>query len=247
MEYELIIIASLFFVVAVLYSSAGFGGGSSYLAILSLFSIDFLDVKLIALLCNVAVVSGSVLIFNQSNFIDWKKVIPLVLLSVPMAYIGGSFQLEEKFFFLLLASSLFVAAMLMLFWAQERKTKQLSNYANGIVGGGIGFLSGLVGIGGGIFLSPILYLSNWAKPKVIAATTAFFILVNSLAGVLGLVSSNFNNIDLNKYWILIIVVILGGQIGSRVTIKKLNPTMVKKTTGALILIVSLRLFYQYLF
>ena len=127
---------------------------------------------------------------------------------------------------------------------KQENTVQLPPYINGIIGGGIGFLSGLVGIGGGIFLSPLLYLSRWNIPKVIAATTAAFILVNSIAGLIGQVHTNGFSVDFQVVILLLITVLIGGQIGSRLTVSWINPQIVRRITAFLILFVSLRILWK---
>lgn len=242
---EILLIATLFFLIATIYSSAGFGGGSSYLATLSLFPMTFVDMRMTALICNVVVVCSSVFLFNKHRYIIWKKVLPLIILSVPLAYLGGKMLIQERTFFIILGFSLLIAALAMIFDKRTAIVK-IPKYGNAIIGGGIGFLSGVVGIGGGIFLSPLLHLSRWGKPKVIAATSAIFILVNSLAGILGQFAANDIDLDLKKLLALITTVFLGGQIGVRMTIFKFDPMWVRRITAIVILIVSLRLLFKYL-
>jgi uncharacterized membrane protein YfcA len=233
----------IFFLIALIYSAAGFGGGSSYLAVLTLFPLEFTEVRMIALLCNIVVVSGSVYVFYQNDFLRIRKILPLVLLSVPFAYFGGSLKINQSIFFIILGLTLFIAAILMLIKKKD-KTVKFPPYINGIIGGGIGFLSGLVGIGGGIFLSPLLYLSRWNIPKVIAATTASFILVNSVAGLIGQVHTNGFSVDFQVVVLLLITVSIGGQIGSRLTASWINPQIVRRITAFLILFVSLRILWK---
>jgi len=244
MSIDLITLIPIFFIIAVLYSSAGFGGGSSYLAVLSLSSLPFEEFRMIALLCNIAVVTGSVWIFHKSGLIQLKRILPLVLLSIPFAFIGGRLKLSEDLFFILLAVTLLVAGIMML-WLKDAPAKKLPTRANGIIGGAIGLLSGMVGIGGGIFLSPTLNLSRWADAKVIAATTALFILVNSIAGLTGQIVSNGFNLDIKMVSVLIASVILGGQIGARVSANKFHPSTIKSIAGSLIIIVAIRLLWQH--
>ncbi len=237
---DLLILIPLFFLIAFIYSSAGLGGGSSYLATLSLISLPFIDLRMIALICNIVVVSSTIILFAKHDYIKWRKIFPLILLSVPLAYLGGTMKLDAQFFYLLLGGSLLISALLMLMDI-KRKAYSLPRYSNAGIGGGIGFLSGMVGIGGGIFLSPLLHLANWAKPKVIAATTAAFILVNSIAGLLGQIQTNGFQVDWRFLLGLIVAVIVGSQIGVRLTIFKLNPQGVRKMTAIVILIVAIRL------
>lgn len=242
---ELIYLIPVFFIIALLYSSAGFGGGSSYLAVLSLTPMAFEDVRMTALCCNIIVVSGSLFVFHRSNLLQLKRIIPLIMLSVPLAYLGGRVRISETIFFVLLGITLLIAGVMMLRSTSEQ-TNKLPTYTNGIIGGGIGFLSGLVGIGGGIFLSPVLYLTKWAEAKVIAATTALFILANSLAGLVGQVVTNGFNLEWKLLISLLVTVAIGGQIGSRMTAYQLKPIMVKRIAAILIIVVALRQLYKYL-
>ena len=242
---EIVLLSLIFFIISLVYSSAGFGGGSSYLAVLSLFSIPFVDLRIIALICNIVVVSSSVYLFHKHQLIQWRKVIPLVLFSVPLAYIGGRYQIEEKQFYILLGFSLLAAAI---FMSIDNRTKliKLPKFTNAFIGSGIGFLSGLVGIGGGIFLSPILHISKWDTVKSIASASAFFILVNSLAGMLGQMSIYGGQINWVNMLPLILAVFIGGQIGVRTTIFSFKPQTVKQITALVILIVALRILVKYL-
>src|SRR5450432_3307035 len=176
-----------FFTIAFIYASVGFGGGSSYLAILALYSLPFKEIRLIALICNIIVVTGGTIIFIRHKQVNWKKILPLALVSVPMAFWGATIKLSQDTFFVILGFSLIVAAVLL--WIRTRRsdaeniimTGKFSSIKDGMVGGAIGFLSGMVGIGGGIFLSPLLNLIKWDTAKKIAATASVFILVNSIA------------------------------------------------------------------
>jgi hypothetical protein len=241
----------LFFTVAILYSSVGFGGGSSYLAILALTGIVFTQIRATSLLCNIVVVTGNVLLFYQQKEIDFKKIIPLVLLSIPLAFLGGYLKISQQFFFILLGFTLLFAAITM--WLSKRiissdeKNINANPIKNASYGGIIGFISGMVGIGGGIFLAPLLHLTNWDTPKKIAATASFFILVNSIAGFIGQYSNPDFAIDWNLTSTLLISVFIGGQIGSRISHKFLTPIQLKKATAILIAFVSLRILWKVLF
>ena len=243
-EYSALLII-LFFIIAIIYSSAGFGGGSSYLATLALFPIEFTSLRIIALLCNIVVVSGAIYQFQKKKLLDIKNILPLISLSIPLAYLGGSIQLSHNFFFILLGFTLLLASVIM-FISSNVESKKLPKHSNALIGGGIGFLSGMVGIGGGIFLSPVLHLSKWNKPKIIAATTALFILVNSIASVISQCINNSARLESSIIYLLL-AVFLGGQIGSRLTTQKFKPLIVKKITATVILIVAIRILLQYLF
>ena len=248
LDMDMLQIMLLFFAIALIYSSAGFGGGSSYLAVLTLFSFESSDVRMIALLCNVVVVSGSVYIFAKNNMLPYKKLLPLLLFSVPFAYLGGRFLMEEKTYFLILASCLLLAGILMLTRLKlaEMEARDFPTSISSMIGGGIGFISGLVGIGGGIFLAPTLHLTHWDVPKRIAASTALFILLNSIAGLLGQVSHFDWEADWTGISYLLLSVLLGGQIGSRLSIFAFSQNLVRYMASLLILIVAIRIFVKYL-
>lgn len=249
MSIEFLIIPILFFIVALIYSTAGFGGGSSYLAILALSSMDHITIRPIALLCNITVVTFSSLFFIKHNLIPFRKVLPLVLLSIPFAFLGGRFMIDERLYFLILSICLLVVASILFYRSLKLKPTKainLSTASNAGIGGIIGFISGLIGIGGGIFLAPVLHLIHWAKPKTIAATAALFILFNSIAGLLGQLSRNTYNLDWRLVLPLLLSVFIGGQIGSRLTVYRLDSSKIRLVTAFLIALVALRLLYKYL-
>lgn len=241
----------LFFVIAILYSSVGFGGGSSYLAILALAGIAFTQIRSTALLCNIMVVTGNVFLFQKQKLYDWKKVIPIVAFSIPLAFIGGYLKISQTFFFILLGFTLLFAAITM--WISKKITsktqgdKKLSLTKNASYGGIIGFISGMVGIGGGIFLAPLLHLTHWSTPKKIAATASIFILANSISGFFGQYFNPNFSIDWNLTGVLLVVVFIGGQIGSRMSHRYLTPVQLKRATAILIAFVSIRILQQHLF
>jgi uncharacterized membrane protein YfcA len=241
----------LFFIVAILYAAVGFGGGSSYLAILALTGIIFTQIRATALLCNIVVVSGNVFLFYHQKKINWKKILPLILLSVPLAYLGGYLKISQQFFFVLLGFTLLFAAITM--WVSKRivssdeKNTKLKLIRNTFFGGVSGFISGMVGIGGGVFLAPLLHLTNWDTPKNIAITSSFFILVNSIAGLFGQYSNPDFIIDWSFTSILLVTVFIGGQIGSRISNHYFTPIQLKKATAILIAFVSIRILWKYFF
>jgi len=246
--YELIF---LFFIIAILYASVGFGGGSSYLAILALYGIDYKVLRLVALLCNIVVVSGGSYIFWKKGFVNFKKLLPLVALSIPMAFIGGRVELPESFFFIILGVVLTIAGLMVFFFKLDKNEDQeipIDNNAiiNASLGGSIGFVSGLVGIGGGIFLSPLLHLMQWDAVKRISAACSVFILFNSIAGIAGQLSITTNGLDIKFISYLLVAVFLGGQIGSRLGAGRLSDVQIRKWTAILVIFVGLRLLYKYL-
>lgn len=239
-----ILIIILFFLVALFYSSIGFGGGSSYLAIMSLFFTDFELIRTTALVCNVVVVLGSVILFYKNGLIDWRRFLPIVGLSIPAAFVGAQFKLSQEIFFVLLGIALIASALMLLLKVSEGKKSQPKPYDTAVssaLGGGIGLLSGMVGIGGGIFLSPVLNLMQWDTARKIAALASFFILVNSLSGLVGLVVSDTFRMEFPFLFFLLAAVLVGGQIGSRLTVSVLSPKRIKLLTAILVLYVGLRL------
>lgn len=238
-----------FFTIAVLYASVGFGGGSSYLAILALTSLEYIEIRSTALICNIIVVSNSFFLFYKAGFYNFKKVLPLVLTSIPLAFIGGYLRIEEKFFFILLGVTLLIAGTLMILRKKEITKIDKNHYTTlkslGF-GGIIGFISGMVGIGGGIFLAPLLHLTNWDSSKKIAATASLFILVNSIAGLSGQLTNPDFSINPTLTLILGCTVLIGGQIGTRIGIKLINPNILKKATATLILYIAIKIIIKHI-
>lgn len=243
MTSTLLLLCLGFFFIALIYSSVGFGGGSSYLALLgqSFFLFDQSEIKTTALLCNIIVVTGGTYIFYKSGKLDLKRCWPFLVASVPLAFIGGIWKICDHSFFLLLGASLVVASLLLWMQPKESQEKKSDNMpVNFGLGGSIGFLSGLVGIGGGIFLSPVLHLIRWDEAKKISALASLFILVNSVSGLTGqLIKSPHVNWQFTIP--LLLAVLVGGQIGSRLGVKKFNPIHIKRITAVLILAAGLNI------
>jgi uncharacterized membrane protein YfcA len=245
-------LALLFFVTAVLYAAVGFGGGSTYNALLVLAETDYRILPSVALLCNLVVVTGGVLQYRRSGDLSLRFAVPFVALSIPMAWFGGLVPIEQGTFILLLGVSLLAAGVAM--WVQPPTSdaappgSPLVNWFVGLpLGGAFGFLSGMVGIGGGIFLAPCLHLLRLADAKRIAATASFFIMVNSIAGLVGqtMKQGTLEHLDaLTDYGWLVLAVLVGGQIGSRLGTRALSGRVVKRLTAILVLYVAARLLYM---
>ena len=241
-------LALIFFCIALLYSTVGFGGGSSYLAVLAVSNVSFLVLPKIALICNLLVVSGGCWHYYRKGHFNQKLILPLVLSSVPMAFIGGMYPVSEKEFLILLTVTLIMAVFRLLIKTnyQESELKSPALLSLVLVGSFLGFLSGVVAIGGGIFLSPLMLNLKWGRPKEAAAAASAFIFLNSCAGLAGQLTKGIPS-DIFEYWPLFLTVVIGGQIGSRVgTSKNVSQTLVQKGTAFLILMISSRLLYKLL-
>ena len=236
-----------FFIIALLYSSVGFGGGSSYTALLAWVGVDVYLVRMTSLLCNITVVSGSTIRFWLANYVPWRKVIPLTSVSIPLAFIGGLLHVEKHVLLIILGASLVTAGALSVIRFKESQKPVLSKSGVAtltlMAGAMAGFLAGLVGIGGGIFLAPILLLFKWDTPKRIAAASSAFILVNSIAGLSGQLIQGHVFMDWAFMLPLALAVFVGGQIGVRLTVKTLNPRLVKALVGLLIIFVGVRILW----
>ncbi len=249
----LLLIAGLFFLTAVAYSSVGFGGGSTYNALLVLSGMDYRLVPAIALSCNILVVGGGVYHYMRAGYLSLSGLLPYIVLSIPLAWLGGRLQVSEQLFVGLLGFSLLLVTAQMLRkpsagFSPERHSKSGLWLRAAPVGGLIGFLAGVTGIGGGIFLAPVIYLFRMAPPREVAGITSGFILVNSLAGLGGQVfkAGDYSPLqDTLGAWPLFIAVIIGGQLGSRLGAYKLPEKWVRQLTGLLILYVAVRLLWRW--
>lgn len=245
-DLNLMTLVPLFFVVATFYSMVGFGGGSSYIALLILFNVSYTNAPTIALICNIVVVTGGLFHFIKHSHLSLKFLAPFIITSIPLAYWGGNIAIEKKYFQLLLGVLLLIAGLRMILFKKENyhyaeNHEHVSLMAALFTGGVIGFFSGLVGIGGGIFLAPILYWFKWGTPKKIAATASAFIFVNSIAGILGQVQKSQNLIELMPYWPLVVAVFIGGQLGSSLCNSRISSRKIEILTSVLVLLVSGRL------
>ncbi|TXF90737.1 sulfite exporter TauE/SafE family protein [Neolewinella aurantiaca] len=250
---ELIYLPPVFFLIALTYATAGFGGGSSYLAVLALAALPTGEMRATALVCNLIVAGGGVFHFWKAGAMPWQRALPLVLISVPAAYLGGRIELPREQFLGLLGLVLLFAGLAM--WLRpgaEREpladdplpeAARRTQLQAGILGGALGFLAGLVSIGGGIFLSPVLFLQRWAEARTIAAVTSLFIFVNSLSGLLGQVSRGFEP-PWQLLGVLAVAVLIGGQIGTRLTLRSLSATTIRRVAAVLIIVVGARLLVQ---
>jgi uncharacterized membrane protein YfcA len=237
----------LFFLIAVVYSSAGFGGGSMYLALLAQSGADISWVRFTGLSCNAVVTAQGSWHFARQGWMAWKQVLLLLLCSVPACIYASGIQLSEKSYLLSLAFCLLIAGLAILIRPQQSgetsaPVNKLWLYPASAI---IGFISGITGIGGGVYLSPLLHLTRWGSSKHIAAASAAFILINSIASLMVQYSMGAASFSAN-YWVLIGCVLLGGFIGSLLGSSVFSQRIVRYITGGVILFASLRLLSKYL-
>jgi uncharacterized membrane protein YfcA len=241
-----IILSILFFVTAVLYSSVGFGGGSTYLALLLIWGVPYFIFPLIALSCNIIVVSGNCFNYIRAGNLNLKLLIPYLIGSIPLAFIGGSLPIEKRLFEISLFLVLATAGILLLlnFRSYDDKEESYRNVPiiiSILIGGVLGFISGVVGIGGGIFLSPILFLIRAGKPKHIVTTASLFILINSFSGIMGQITKNAVLNEISNYWYLLLIVLVGGQLGNFLNLKIFPTRILALVTAGLVLFVAIRM------
>ena len=246
------LLAILFLVTATLYSSVGFGGGSTYLALLLIWGLPYFIFPVIALSCNIIVVSGNCFNYIRTGNLNLRLLIPYLIGSIPLAYIGGSLPIEKRLFEILLFLVLAAAGTLLLFNFKSYDDKETSYRKIPIlvsifIGGALGFISGVVGIGGGIFLSPILFLVRAGRPKQIVTTASLFILINSISGIIGQLSKNAVLAEVPNYWYLLAAVLIGGQIGNFLNLKIFPTWILALVTAFLVLFVSIRMGFRIFF
>jgi len=265
MEFShLIILTIIFFTVALLYSSVGFGGGSSYAAALAITAIPYLFIPQIALICNIIVVTGGSWIFFREGHLKIKKVLPVIITSIPMAYIGGQVHLNKTTYLTSLGIFLFISSLSLIKSSIKKKNdaknneiekptpvegsnKKYPSLITAFIGSLIGFVSGMIGIGGGILLSPVLHIVSWENPRTISSAASFFILVNSIAGLAGQVTKTTSWPPYEIVAPLAIAVLLGGQIGSRLGAIYLPEYLIKRGTGILVMVVSIKILSDQIF
>ena len=246
------LLAILFLVTATLYSSVGFGGGSTYLALLLIWGVSYFIFPVIALSCNIIVVSGNCFNYIRAGNLNLKLLIPYLIGSMPMAYIGGSLPIEKRLFEILLFLVLAIAGVLLLFNFnsyddKEKSYRKIPIVISILIGTVLGFISGVVGIGGGIFLSPILFLIRAGTPKYIVTTASLFILINSISGIIGQLTKNDVLVEVLNYWYLLAVVLIGGQVGNFLNLKIFSTRILALTTAFLVLFVSIRMGFRIFF
>jgi len=245
----MIILSIFFFITAILYSSVGFGGGSTYLALLLIWDVPYYIFPVIALLCNIIVVTGNSINYIKAGNHNLKLLVPFLIGSVPFAFLGGTLIINKEIFEILLFLVLSIAGVLLLI---ENKTyedknliiKKLNFFISISIGSVLGLISGIVGIGGGIFLSPIIFLLKADKPRNIITTTSLFILINSISGILGQLSKEYVLNEITLYWPLFLTVLIGGLLGNFLNLKILSNRLLAFTTSLLVIFVAIRMAFK---
>jgi uncharacterized membrane protein YfcA len=226
---EFFLLIPLIFLAALLFSSVGHGGASAYLAVFALIGLAPASMRPAALCLNVLVASIALYKFYKVNAFDWQLFWPIALTSIPAAFLGGQVTLPNQTYKVLVGLCLIYAAWTIYSQANKTDDVLVKSVEKPIllgIGAGLGFLAGLTGVGGGIFLSPILLFFCWAKTKVISGVAAAFILVNSVSGLLGVLTKSPTLPEGLTYWAL--AAIVGGWIGAEYGSKRLaNPTIRK--------------------
>jgi uncharacterized membrane protein YfcA len=238
----------IFFLIALIYSAAGFGGGSLYLAVLSESGWPPEKLVFIALSCNFLVTLIGAIRFHLNHVIPYKRLWAVLVLSVPFSYWASTWKVTDQYFFITLASALMLAAIAMI--AQSLIKKNEGETKNAIwiyaIVPFMGLLAGMTGIGGGIYLSPLLHLSNWGKPREIAAVACVFILINSLAGLIARWSQFSESPFSAELALLPAAVVVGGYIGSKLSAKILSQQWIRWITIVILIFAAIRIFIRFL-
>jgi len=238
-------LAAAFLVTALLYASVGYGGGSTYNALLALSGVDYRLLPAIALACNIVVVTGGSVRFARAGITPWRSAMTLTAIAAPAAFLGGLTPIGERLFLTLLGAALVLTALTLAIPTRERSGEPSRNARLlPFLAAPIGYLAGLVGIGGGIFLAPLLHLTRWNSARAVAATASLFILVNSLFGLAGQLLKGGGDRIASAVTLglpLLIAVAIGGQIGSLLAARLLPQSWIRWLTAALTAWVGARL------
>ena len=245
----MIILPILFLITAILYSSVGFGGGSTYLALLLIWDVPYYIFPVIALLCNIIVVTGNSINYIKTGNHNLKLLVPFLIGSVPFSFLGGTLIINKEIFEILLFFVLSIAGMLLLIENKSYEDKnliikKLNFFISISIGSVLGLISGIVGIGGGIFLSPILFLLKADKPRNIITTASLFILINSISGILGQLTKETVLNETISYWPLFLTVLIGGLLGNFLNLKIFSNRLLAFTTSLLVIFVAIRMAFK---
>lgn len=242
---DALLLGALFFAAAILYSSVGHGGASGYLAAMGLVGVAPVIMRPAALVMNIAVASISLYKFTRANGFRWRLFLPFAVTSVPMAFLGGRIQLPVAWFGLLVGAVLLYSAVRLFLETvtvrvePRRVTGPPPVAVALVVGAAMGLLSGLTGVGGGIFLSPLLVLMGWATVRDSAAPAAAFILTNSIAGLIGLLTRQPTLPEPLPYWVA--AVIVGGLIGASFGARRLDNRRLRQALAAVLVVAGAKM------
>ena len=237
-----LIIATLLFLGAILYTSVGHAGSSIYIAIMSLFGLAATVIKPTALVLNIFVSAFTSWRFLKAKLFDLRLFIPLAIGAIPMSFIGGRVELSNEIYKPIVGALLFISGLTFIFQIKQKAISGITPPKTVValfVGAGIGLLAGLTGTGGGIFLSPIALLLSWTSVKELSGTAAVFILVNSSFGLLGHISS-VSNLP-SSLGLFVLAVMGGALVGTKLGITKFSNASVRKALGFVLLIAGLKL------
>ena len=228
-------------VVSFLYSAVGHGGASGYLALMALFSISPEVMKPTALLLNIFVAGIAFYYYYKEGYFNLKLFSSFALASIPMAFVGGMIEVDATIYKKILGVLLIFAILKMLnvFGKESTKIKEIKIWQGLLVGGAIGFFSGLIGIGGGIILSPVILLLHWGNMKEAAAVSALFIWVNSVAGIIGQLS--IGAVINKQSFVLVGIAIIGGFLGGYIGSKKINNQNLRYILAVVLITASIKL------
>jgi uncharacterized membrane protein YfcA len=240
----LVTLAVLVLAISTLYASVGHGGASGYLAAMALLSVNAAAMRPTALALNIIVASIGLYKYWRAGWFSWTVLWPFVVTSIPAAFIGGAIELPVHVYMPLVGAALLYAAFRL--YKSSRGalpdvTRSMPRSASLVTGGGIGLLSGLTGVGGGIFLSPILLLGGWCDTRTTSGVAAAFILVNSVAGLAGYVSQGAGLPDFLP--VLAVTVVVGGLIGAELGSRRLPLPMVRRLLALVLLIAGLKMVF----
>lgn len=240
--FSIVFLSLLIFVGALLYSSVGHGGASAYLAVMALFGLKPELMKPIALILNILVSIIATWKFYRAGCFSWSIFLPIMLASVPFSFLGGLISIPSQIYKTIAGVILFFGAYRLLVHKEnkEHSIKKMPIPLAMLAGSVIGFLSGLIGVGGGIFLSPLLIFTGWASARTTSGISAMFILVNSVSGILGHFSSNVEALP-DYTWIVGLTAILGGMIGSHLGSKKVANSIILRILAVVLAIAGAKL------
>lgn len=243
MDLLSLLIASGIFIAAVLYSSVGHAGASGYIAIMALAGLAPDSLKPAALVLNILVATIASTKYIRANAFSWSLLWPLIITSIPCAYLGGGLTLPSDYYKPILGSVLIYAAFHSFLTAKQAPKQTIQTPQKWLLmcaGLLIGFLSGLVGVGGGVFLSPLLLFLRWGETRVVSGVAAVFILVNSVAGLLGVMSKHPVLPESIGYWA--VAAMLGGWLGAEFGSKRFNGTVIRQVMALVLLIAGGKMF-----